>query len=277
MPIHNFDFSPKNLNAGVRPEVNPVVPVTVANQPAADRVDAQAHDPINTATDDVNNVYPNGLRTMDRGIKEFFQDIDVPTKDGNRKLEVRIAGGDKTILFWKQLMDVDSENRIKLPVMSVNRTGWQWNPMRQTPASAGHYFYRRMADKDGTRAIVSPRELGVFVDYTLSVWTERKRDMEYIDYQIISRFNPLAEWTVCDEFMQGNIIGKFTGATDNSDIDSDPNQLAKVRYDFNIQIEGWIPLPGRIVPTVLGKIQTIGEQGATEVFEVIKPSSRRIL
>jgi hypothetical protein len=253
------------------------VPSHVTNQPAADRVDAQTHDPINIATEDVDNVFPVGLRTMDRGVKEYFQDMDVPTKDGTRKLDVRIAGGDKTILFWKQLMDADSENRIRLPVMSVNRTGWNWNPQRMTPASAGHFFYRRLADKDGTRAIVSPRELGVFVNYTLSVWTERKRDMEYISYQIMSRFNPIAEWRVSDEFMNGYIIGKFEGASDNSDIDVDPNQLAKVRYDFTIQIEGWIPLPGRVVPTVLGKVQVLKEQDTGEFFEVIKPSSRRIL
>lgn len=277
MPIHNFDFTPKNLNSGVRPESNPVVPAQVANQPAVDRVDAQASDPINTATEDVYNVFPNGLKTMDRGIKEFFQDIDVPTKDGTRKLDVRIAGGDKTILFWKQLMDADSENRIKLPVMSVNRTGWQWNTDRQTPASIGHYFYRRFADQDGTRAILSPRELSPLITYTLSVWAERKRDIEYISYQIMSRFNPLAEWTVEDEFMVGNVIGKLESSNDNSDIDVDPNQLAKVRYDFNIEIEGWIPLPGRVVPTVLGKVTTLREQDTGEFFEVIKPSSRRIL
>jgi len=253
------------------------VPTHIANQPAADRVDAQTHDPINIATEDVDNVFPQGLKTMDRGIKEFFQNIDVPTKDGTRKLDVRIAGGDKTILFWKQLQSADSENRIKLPVMSVNRTSWNWNPQRQLPASVGPYFYRRLADKDGTRAVLSPRELSLLIDYTLSVWTERKRDMEYISFQIMSRFNPLAEWRVSDEFMNGYIIGKLEGSSDNSDIDMESNQLAKVRYDFTIKIEGWVPLPGRIVPTVLGKVQTIKEQDTGEFFEVIKPSSRRIL
>lgn len=211
---------------------------------------------------------------MDRGVKEFFSDIVVPTKDGVRKMEVRIAGGDKTILFWKQLMDED--NRIKLPIMSINRTSFgNLNTERHTPASVGPYFYRHFADNDGTRMVLSPREYSVYIDYTLSVWTERKRDMENILFQIQSRFNPLAEWTVEDEFMIGNIVGKLEGATDNSDLDVDANQLAKVRYDFNVKIEGWMPLPGRIVPTVLGQVQELAELDTREFFDIIKPSARR--
>jgi hypothetical protein len=212
---------------------------------------------------------------MDRGIKEFFSNIVVPTKDGVRPLDVRVAGGDKTILFWKQLMDED--NRIKLPVMSVNRTNWQFNPNRHTPAVAGPNFYMRYADQDGSRAITSPREFSVLINYTLSVWTERKRDMEYISYDIMTRFNPLAEWRVEDEFMVGNIIGKFEGANDNSDIDIDANQLAKVRYDFNIQIEGWVPLSGRVVPTVLGRVTDLEELDTREFFGIVKSKPRRLL
>jgi hypothetical protein len=242
------------------------------NQPNTIRTENIDNDDINLATEDALNVFPVGLKTMDRGVKEFFQNIDVPTKDGTRKLEVRVAGGDKTILFWKQLMETD--NRIRLPVMSVNRTGWRLNPNRNTPASVGPYYYRRFADLEGSRMALAPREYSVLITYTLSVWTERKRDMEYIDFAVATRFNPLAEWRVEDEFMRGNIIGRLENISDNSDLDVDPNQLAKVRYDFNIEIEGWMPLPGRIVPTVLGHVTSLEEQETREFFETIKPNAR---
>ena len=209
---------------------------------------------------------------MDRGVKEFFQNIDVPTKDGSRKLQVRVAGGDKTILFWKQLMEND--NRIRLPVMSVNRTGERLNPARQTPASAAPYYYRHFADNDKSRAVVSPREQGFLIDYTLSVWAERKRDAENILYQIVTRFNPIAEWTVQDEFMCGNMIATYGGTTDNSDTDVGANELAKIRYDYTIQVEGWLPLSARIVPTVLGKVTELAELDTREFFEVIKFNAR---
>lgn len=248
------------------------MPAQLQNKPNMIRSESTDNDPINVATEDVHNVFPIGFRNMDRGVKEFFKNIDVPTKDGTRKLDVRIAGGDKTILFWKQLMETD--NRIRLPVMSVNQTGFRLNPARHTPASVGPYFYRRFADREGSRMALAPREYSVLISYTLSVWAERKRDMEHINYQIITRFNPLAEWRVEDEYMRGNIVAKLENVSDNSDIDIDPNQLAKVKYDYNIEIEGWAPLSGRIVPTVLGEVNELAELDTREFFEVIKPNAR---
>lgn len=268
MPVYSFDFGPKNLDAGVNPEANPVVPENIPNQPNLNRIKTIDHDPINVATEDVHNVFTDGYEHIDRGLKEFFSNIDVPTKDGTRKLDVRIAGGDKTILFWKQLMEEDP--RIKLPVMSINRQSKQLNPMRHTPASAAPYFYRRYADSDKSRIILAPREKSVLMGYVLSVWTERKRDMEKILYQIEVAFNPLAQWTIEDEFMRGDITAKLENVTDNSDIDADANSLAKIRYDFNIQVEGWLPLSGRVVPTVLGRVTALADLDTREFFETIK-------
>lgn len=261
------------MGAGVNPELAPAVPPQQPNVPDLDRVNTQSYDPeTNVATEDVESVEPIGLKTMDFGVRDYFRDIVVPTKDGARPLTVRTAGGDKTILYWKQ--DLQS-GRIALPVMSVNRTGWRFNAERFTPAMNA-YFYRRFADADGTRMVLAPREYPLLIDYVLSVWAERKRDIEYINAQVISRFNPIAEWRVEDEFMTGNIIATFEGASDNSDLDMDANQLAKTRYDFNITIEGWLPLPARIVPTVLGKVTSLGETDTRESFGVIKPSPRDI-
>tara|TARA_R100001244_G_scaffold25113_3_gene25501 strand:+ start:8450 stop:9274 length:825 start_codon:yes stop_codon:yes gene_type:complete len=273
MPIHNFDFSPKNNDAGVQNELNPVVPVDQVGQPNLDRVNTESFDQeTNIATEDVRD-FVALADTMDMGVKKYFSDIVVPSKDGARstKVPVRIAGGDKSILVWEQ--DLQS-GRIKLPVISINRTGWRFNPERSTPAEAGHYFYRRFADKDGTRMIQSPREYPLLIDYALSIWGERKRDVEYIAWQIIPRFNPLARWVVEDEYMCGDIHASFEGATDSSDIDIDANQLAKVRYDINITIEGWIPLPGRITPTVLGRVTSLEDLDTRESFGAIKTSPR---
>ena len=93
-------------------------------------------------------------------------------------------------------------------------------------------------------------------------------------YQVVSRFNPVAQWGVEDEHMCGDIYATFGGVTDNSDIDIGANELAKVRYDINIQIEGWWPLPGRIVPTVLGRVTDLSELDTREFFEVIKSNGR---
>lgn len=273
MPVHNFDFKPKNNNAGVQPELNPVVPVNPAGQPNLNRADTESFDhETNIATEDVRD-FVALTDTMDLGVKQFLSDLVVPSKDGARStnVPVRISGGDKSILIWKQ--DLES-GRIKLPVLSVNRTGWKFNPAMSTPAEAGHYFYRRFADRDGTRIVQTPREYPILIDYALSIWGERKRDVEYIAWQIIPRFNPLARWFVEDEYMCGHVLATFEGATDNSDIDVDSNQWAKVRYDINISVEGWVPLPGRITPTVLGRVTSLEDFDTRESYGAIKTSPR---
>lgn len=259
MPVHDFQFNPKQIAGGAQPQPQPVIPSKLPDQPKTSEPDPKSFDDANTTvSEDVQDFLVPGFRTMDRGVKEFFSNIMIPSKDGARKVAIRTAGGDKTILFWKQ--DLES-GRIKLPVISVNRTGWQFNPNKFSPP--WNPAYRSFANRDATRMVRLPREFSVLMNYTLSVWAERKRDIEYIEYQIITRFNPIAEWSVEDEFMRGNIIGTYEGSTDNSDIDIDANQLAKVRYDVNIKIEGWLPLPGKVVPTILGDIKTLHEFDGT--------------
>jgi hypothetical protein len=249
------------------PEPIPVIAPIVPNVPNLARVDTKTFDNEKTSTTDVAPVLPTGFDTQDRGVKEYFSGIVVPTRDGMKPLTVRVAGGDKTILFWKQ--DLTS-GRIQLPVMSVNRGGWRFNPMKFSHPSMP--AYRRFADRDGTRMVITPREWPCLIDYTLSIWTERKEDIEYVQYQIVTRFHPLAEYSVQDEFMSGLVQAKLNSVTDVSDKDTAPDSLAKVKYDIGITIEGWLWLPGRVVPTVLGNVQVL-QEASGEVFGGINPNT----
>jgi hypothetical protein len=137
-------------------------------------------------------------------------------------------------------------------------------------------MYKRFANKDGTRIIQTSREIPYLIDYTLSIWANRKEDIENVLYQIQIRFDPMAEWVVEDEYMRGSMFGTFEGANDNTDIDIDANQWAKVRYDVSIKVEGWIPRSGRITPTVLGKVTSIEDLDSGEFFDIVKSNPREI-
>lgn len=265
MGIYDFSQQPKQ-NFGGEPIAQPVPTNHLhPNNTNLAKVNSKTFDTAQTKVVDIASFVQKGFDMMDRSAKEYFSDIQVPTKDGVKPLTVRVAGGDKSILYWKQ--DLVS-GRIKLPVMSINRGSWRQNPMRQ-----GHPVnraYKTYADKDATRVKLNPREYAVLMDYTLSIWTERKDDIEYIQYQIITRFNPLAEWIAQDEFSVGPVIAKLNNITDVSDKDAAPDTLAKVKYDISITIEGWLWLPGRIVPTVLGQVQVLQDASGT-VYGGIDP------
>jgi hypothetical protein len=253
--VYDFTFN-QQQNRNLGPERDPLITVALPQQPELEEQDSLTNNDVNlNQPEDVKSVLVRGFYAMDAGIKKYFEDIQVPTKDDTRKITVRIAGGDKTFLQWSQ--DLRS-GRIGLPVMSINRTGWRFNPEKFSPPYIN--MSRRFVNNEGSRMALTYRPWPALIDYSLSVWTERKRDMENIAYQIQTRFNPLAEFRIEDESgLRGYVQLRFGDVTDNSDIDLGAEEQPKVRYDFSVTMEGWLPLPEKILPTTLGKVMSLHE------------------
>lgn len=265
MPIHQFNFKPrKEHSAGQVSEPQPSIPQKLPGHPDLSKDTAITYDTTNLDTPtDVRTILPRGFHAIDEGVKKAFAKMQVPTKDDVRDLTVRVAGGDKTFLFWKQDL---LANRIALPVMSINRTGWRWDATRFSPPYLE--MTRRFVSKDGSRLAKVFRPWPCQVDYVFSIWAERKRDAEYILYQTITRFNPLMEIQIEFPTLKGQIRGKIGDTTDNSDIDIGAEELAKVRYDINSTWEAFLPLPEEVVPTILGRVGIYAEYSG-EVLDVI--------
>lgn len=226
---------------------------------------------VNFQEETVHQLIP-GIHHIDLGIKNYFSDVRVPTDDSMRTtpVPIRIAGGDKTTLYWKQLLRDDLRNgRIKLPVMALNRESFEYNPQKYSPPHVP--IGKEFADTDGTRMRLIPRPYPIIVNYTLGLWAERKRDIEYMMYQIVPRFHGgLAEILVDAGLITGAVIMKFNNFTDTSDIEAEADSLAKVQYDITISAEAWMPLPERVVPTVLGHVATLREYDTNEFLEVAR-------
>lgn len=258
MAVHRFTFEPHSTRPGVGPvpERAPAMSQTLPGEPDPVQTDLLVSDINVNKPEIIKDVLVQGFYSMDKGMKQYFSEIQVPTKDSVRALTTRISGGDKTFLQWVQ--DLRS-GRIQLPVLGINRTSWRFNPQKFSPPYIN--MSRRFADIEGKRIILTYRPWPALIDYSLSFWTERKRDMEYIMHQILIRFNPLAEFTIDDEAgMRGNVQLKMGEAVDNSDIDIGGEELAKVRYDVNVTMEGWLPLPEKVLPATLGKVMSLHEK-----------------
>lgn len=192
---------------------------------------------------------------MDRGLKNYFSGMQVPTRDGSRLMQVRVAGGDKAYLVWAQDL---KRGRVQLPLMSIKRDSEEPNPMKFSPAHF-HYMSKRFLDSSGSRIALAYRPVPVFLNYTLSLWAEHKRDLEYMFYQIRVRFHPAADFLVEDEHIRGSVFVKYNGWTSAVDDEIPADQWQKKRYDFTVTMEGWLPLPEKHVPSVLGKVVNMRE------------------
>ena len=211
---------------------------------------------VNTA-EEVHEILPQGLRTMDRGIKNYFSGMRVPTKDGVKLMAVRITGGDKPYLIWKQDL---IRGRIQLPVMSIKRDSDEFNVEKFSPAHF-HYLEKRFADESMTRIILSYRPIPLKINYSLSVWAEFKRDLEYINYQIKRRFNPIAQYDVEDEYLRCSCVLLCNGSQSTSDDEVPADQRQNKRFDVSIVMEGYLPLPVKVVPSILGRVTTMKDGG----------------
>jgi len=195
-----------------------------------------------------------GFRSLDQAMKQYWTGIRVPTKDSYRFMRVKIAGGDKSVLIWN---DDLVEGRVRLPVAAISREGIEFNPEKFSPAY--HPMNHRYLSTRGDMAAQVYRPTPWLVDYNFTIWAEHKRDIEYILYQVLTRFNPLAEFKMFDGKIQGNIQIRYSGSTDSSDKEAGFDTHAKVRYEVTMVAEAWLPLPETIVKTVLGQISLVKE------------------
>ena len=198
------------------------------------------------------------FRSLDEAMKQYWSGIRVPTKDSYRFMRVKVAGGEKSVLIWA---DDLKEGRARMPVASLNRNSHAFNPDKFSPAY--HPMALRMLNNRGDRVAKVFRPVPFLVDYDLSIWTEHRRDAEYILYQVLTRFNPLAEFRMFDGKLEGNVQIRFNGSNDSSDKEVGFDQYANVRYEVTMTAEAWLPLPEKILPTVLGNTRAIKDRAGT--------------
>lgn len=261
MPLYNWDsdFSLKQNSTQAAPNL---VPFGLKELPAVRQLSHAegGRDPFD-GSDFL--AYPHhleeflvpGFRSLDDTMKQYWSGIRVPTKDSYRFMRVKIAGGDRSLLVWN---DDLKEGRARLPLAAISRESHAFNPEKFSPPY--HAMTARYVSRRADQAVKVFRPTPWLVEYNLTVWAERKRDVEYILYQILNRFNPLAEFRMFDGKLEGNVQLRFGGSTDASDKETGFDQHANVRYEITITAEAWLPLPEKIVKTVLGRVMSLQEK-----------------
>jgi hypothetical protein len=261
MPLHdfNFDNSPNPLKMtnmkfdprdGQNLEDRPAIGPIITDNKSRDDIWFERRNI--DISQEMHEFSYQGYRTIDRGMKNFFSGIMVPTQDGVRPMQVRISGGDKPYLAWAQDLKY---GRVKLPVMSIKREGEEDNPNMFSPAYMP--YGKQYVDMEKSKVNLFYRPVPSLLKYSCMLWAEHKRDLEYLLYWIRIRFNPEADFYVEDERIRANVFTKYNGMTVSIDDDVPAEQRANKRYDFSFSTEGWLPLPSKTIPTILGRVTVL--------------------
>lgn len=200
-----------------------------------------------------------GFWALDEAMKTYWSGLRVPTKDSYRFMRVKVAGGDKSILIWRDQLQ---NGRVRFPVASLNRGGHEFNKEKFSPPILT--MQRRYTSSRMDRVALVRRPVPFLVKYTLTVWSAWKRDADYILYQVLTRFNPLAEFVMSDGHIRGSVQLRFEGSSDVSEKEVGFDQKAKVRYEFSMTAEAWLPLPEIVVPTILGRVSMVRDNDSGE-------------
>jgi len=269
MPIHNFSSHPPQslipLNTVYQGDQTISIDSKPKPSPALEKKNVSVIDsPVNYAPEEIRQVATKGFFALDDGFKNWLSGIKIPTLDGYKVATAHVVNQDRSILAWAQEF---IDGRVSLPVISVQRTSWNFDVTRFTPP----YVPIRGEFTDSTmrRKRMIYRPIPFKVEYSCFIWSEYKQDAEYIDNDIIRRCNPLGEFMIEDEYYTQIARVKHTGTSDNSDIDVSKDR-AKVIYNLNFTLEYALPINEKIVPTVLGRVATIRESPVGEVFDVYR-------
>lgn len=198
---------------------------------------------------DVEDFTGRGFYYLDSAMKHYWSDIRVPTKDSYRFVRTKVAGMHKSLQIWNEEL---KHGRVKLPVISISRTGHDYNVQKFTPPYSP--FKKRHLNNARSMIALSYRPVPYIVNYTLNIWFEHKTDADYVMYQILTRFNSMAEVFVSDDHTCGGVQMTFKSSTDASDKEAAAEQYAKVKYEVSYSAEAWLSIPEKIMPTILGTV-----------------------
>lgn len=213
---------------------------------------------------DVEEFLMPGFHALDEAMKMYWSGMRVPTRDSYRFCRVKVAGGDRSLLVWR---DDLVNGRVRLPVASLNQSKIDFNKDRFNPPYLSMAI--RYPSKRGDLAALVYRPTPWLVEYALSVWSEHKRDAGYIQHQILTRFNSLAVFKMFDGHLTGDITLRYGGCTDQTDKETQADGHRMVKHDYTMTAEAWLPLPERLVPTVFGHVVSVKDD-ADEVLLSIR-------
>ncbi len=193
---------------------------------------------------------PVAFHALENALKHYFSDVPVPAKDHVRFMQVRISGGKRATLYWTQQL---KDGKAQLPVAAISGgQDFEFNYEKYSMP----YFPMTVRNLNSNRTKVAKvfRPYPVLINYSITVISESKRDMGYIQTHLLRRFNPYAEIVMDDGRIQGTVQLYYKGAVNTTELEIGYDQDEMISWELRFQADAWLPLPEVVTPTVRGNV-----------------------
>jgi hypothetical protein len=205
-----------------------------------------------------------------------------------RTIPVRVeyAGGEKAVRAIKELHGVDSRNnKVATPVVTMKQVGVEYNQERyHPPESTWAKVYNTPDKRNATRVARASKASPWRVSYELRLYPNFEIDLRYMQFQILNAFHhmggmayltiqwPQTAWSEGLKLSKRSLfplwLRGYTPTTTSETGDKDRD----VGATMMVELECYLPLPLRFVPTFRAFYQTIASSdgspldGPSKVF-----------
>ncbi len=234
--------------------------------------------------------YTRAIRGSHEGITDMFRDIVVKDDFGKAHV-VPITWGrqEKAIALILDGVDKDdgtlSLDRLRLPLMAIHGDEVEFDAERFIYWKAKDYqrnlrpdnkpgFTENEKFKRDTVFGVSAG-LPINISYTLYAWTAYEEDMLQIIEQVLPKISPMGYISV--RGVQWETVVVLDGSGSNMDTEPGDQADRVLKYQWNMTVKTWLPLPLERSKAVLG-IRTdispiITKEQVAEIIESVRSSS----
>lgn len=237
--------------------------------------------------------YTKSLRGADEAMKQMFSDIIVQDEAGKcHQVPIIWATQERAVAYVLQENIRQDESlvvdRIRLPIMAINASGYQFNQNRYVYHKAVDYLrsyhtdwkpgftVRERRDRDTVFGL--SRGIPVDIDYTLYVWTLYEEDMNQILTQVITKFSPLAYIRV--KGIPWEIGVKLNSIANNIDLEPGDKSNRVIKFQFNFTAESFVAQPivrkKAVLKTRVEITDTPNDEDVTEVLARLEQAVKEL-
>jgi len=235
--------------------------------------------------------YSRSIRGTDEAMLDMFNNVVVLDEDGKAwPIPIILGPPEKAVAAIVQDNVHKDEtlvvDRLKLPLLALSQGNIDYDLNRYTYHKALNYFNDSnnkpgitVSEKYSRDTVFgSARGIPINISYTLTAWTMYREDMNQILEQILSKFSQIAYIRVVG--VPWEVIVKLDSVANNLENEPGDQAVRVIKYEFNLQVETYIPQPierkKSVLKVKIDLIDGLSENEVTEVMARIEESVKEL-